>query len=400
MSAHLIDFTSGKLIPLVTADRFPVGRILTYEDMKNPKKRYAVTSEDATAYGQPLICEDGHRSQCSPACIGRGGWRDTGETLDAAALAQFLADSAANGERLKQEHETASAKAAKERAERKAAALLKYAHLERVPEGGYASAKLAAKNIRTELKRAFPGTKFSVTSDGFSGGDSVDVRWSMGPTAKEVEAITGKYQEGSFNGMEDIYEYDRENVIPDLFGGAKYVQEHREDSPAYELIACALCGIWGIEPPADRKSFWDLNGDRADDVRQTTRDLLSVTSFPAGADNISVERRADGDEGPGSGFAPYYRVTFTAPQAADVAKPAPASMAPPAPAVAGVTITENPEKDGVEIRFPAKPPAFLLDSLKTLGWRWSRFSACWYHKATAEARDFAANIAATFPQNA
>jgi hypothetical protein len=45
--------------------------------------------------------------------------------------------------------------------------------------------KLAAKNIRKQLKKAFPGVKFSVISD-YS---SVDVRWEFGPTAKAVDAI-------------------------------------------------------------------------------------------------------------------------------------------------------------------------------------------------------------------
>ena len=33
----------------------------------------------------------------------------------------------------------------------------------------------AAKNLRTQLRKAFPGVKFSVTTDRFSGGDSLRV---------------------------------------------------------------------------------------------------------------------------------------------------------------------------------------------------------------------------------
>ena len=68
------------------------------------------------------------------------------------------------------------------------------------------SAQCAAA-IRTELKTKFPDCKFSVTSENFSGGDSVHISWKDGPTTKQVDSIVNKYQYGHFNGMEDIYEY-------------------------------------------------------------------------------------------------------------------------------------------------------------------------------------------------
>lgn len=60
--------------------------------------------------------------------------------------------------------------------------------------------------------------------------------------------------------------------------------------------------------------------------------------------------------------------------------------------VDGIEITENEEKDGLEIRFPGKPAAAVLDSLKANGWRWSRFSSCWYTRRTAAAREFAESL--------
>jgi hypothetical protein len=65
----------------------------------------------------------------------------------------------------------------------------------------------AAAAIRKELKALYPTVKFSVTSISYAGGDSVHINWDNGPTWEEVENITGKYQYGNFNGMEDIYEY-------------------------------------------------------------------------------------------------------------------------------------------------------------------------------------------------
>lgn len=410
---HHIDFTTGKLVPLVTADRFPVGQILTYEDMANPQKRYVVTSDTPGSYGQPLICEDGHPANCTPSSIGRGGWRNTGETLTADELKQFI-----EAAKVRQVRESIEAKAkaeaeANDRATRRAAALKNHPYLKPVGLGEYASAKLGAANIRIQLKKAFPGIKFSVTSEYYSGGNSINIRWAMGPTTKEVEAITGKYQEGHFNGMEDIYEYDHSNIWTDLFGGAKYVSENREDGDTFHTIAGHLCDIFGIERPANN-AFWNLRGDEDDKINGTTRGLLSCTSFPAGAVITGVEHMPDGEENENvgygrTGFARYYRILFTDPAAkitpaqAQVVRPEWDQMKEflglPADTdktqANAVTITENTEKQGIEIRFPSKPPAFLLETLKSLGWRWSRASCCWYAKASAEARTFAQNIADT-----
>ena len=60
----------------------------------------------------------------------------------------------------------------------------------------------AARNIRTELARAFPEIKFSVRRAGF---DRIDVSWLEGPTASEVREIGCKYEAGYFDGMQDMY---------------------------------------------------------------------------------------------------------------------------------------------------------------------------------------------------
>ena len=72
----------------------------------------------------------------------------------------------------------------------------------------------AAKLIRKELKQAFPGIKFTVTSKGYSGGDSVSIGWDNGPTYDAVCKVVRKYEYGSFDGMTDSYNYD--NVRKDV----------------------------------------------------------------------------------------------------------------------------------------------------------------------------------------
>lgn len=78
--------------------------------------------------------------------------------------------------------------------------------------------KKAAQNIRADLKKNFPNTKFSVTSDH----SSVNIRYEDGAALGEVEELVNKYQYGSFNGMEDLYEFDKSDFT-ETFQGTKYV---------------------------------------------------------------------------------------------------------------------------------------------------------------------------------
>lgn len=89
---------------------------------------------------------------------------------------------------------------------------------------------LAAKNIRAELKMKFPATKFSVRSRTYAGGNHVSIVWEDGPEAEAVQSITGKYEQGAFNGVTDSYEYDNDSQRKEcrrIRGSAKYVMLQR-----------------------------------------------------------------------------------------------------------------------------------------------------------------------------
>lgn len=108
----------------------------------------------------------------------------------------------------------------------------------------------AAKNIRIELKKAFPGVKFTVRTERFSMGDAIRVGWTDGPTTPQVDEIVNKYKAGSFNGMEDIYEYNT-GPFNDFFGDAKYISTSRNYTDA--LVAEAIAAVaekYGVEPIA------------------------------------------------------------------------------------------------------------------------------------------------------
>lgn len=95
-------------------------------------------------------------------------------------------------------------------------------------KGKLSRAAQCAAEIRKELKAKFPGVKFSVRSENFSGGDSVRIKWTDGPELAEVEAIASKYEAGHFDGMTDMYVYkkDRDPDRP----CAKFVFAHKKFS--------------------------------------------------------------------------------------------------------------------------------------------------------------------------
>lgn len=51
------------------------------------------------------------------------------------------------------------------------------------------TAKTTAKNIRTDLRNAFPSHKFSVTTHRGGQFDAIQVEWIDGPARSSVEAV-------------------------------------------------------------------------------------------------------------------------------------------------------------------------------------------------------------------
>lgn len=197
-----------------------------------------------------VLFDTGHESRMVPECIMRGvQWKifdsiATPEEIDQAK--RFVAESTAEANRL---HLQAVARRDQERAKHAD----DYPHLlKRSDKPQWSSGRVAAENIRRELKRAFPGFKFSVKSDH----DSVDVYWTDGPTTGQVQPIIGKYRAGSFDGMTDCYEYDPDATFGDVFGDPKYTFCHRKDSLAGVRAAWARKGF----DPAEVPECWENGG--------------------------------------------------------------------------------------------------------------------------------------------
>src|SRR4051794_8243529 len=78
-----------------------------------------------------------------------------------------------------------------------------------VDSGGWIDTRDCAKLVRMKLKTEFPGTKFSVRIDRYSGGSSVNVSWTDGPTEKQVRGHVDVYGGRGFDGMIDMsYSYE------------------------------------------------------------------------------------------------------------------------------------------------------------------------------------------------
>lgn len=209
-----------------------------------------------------VVFDNGAISKAVPESIIRGvQWRVLDETASAEDIAAALAHAACV-------KATASVAASNEAARHIAAvAALRadptYSGL--VQADDQYSGKTAAKNIRMQLKAAFKGVKFSVRARHHG---SIDISWTDGPTTERVEEITRRYQSGSFDGMNDIYEYSK-SAWNEVFGGAKYVFTQRDFSDA--LITRAIAAV-----------FEEYSGNFADsDMTATAEDYRGGRLYAA-----------------------------------------------------------------------------------------------------------------------
>ena len=271
-----------------------------------------------------------------------------------------------------------------------------FRHLEPVKGSTKSPHALAASNIRRDLKKAFPGQSFSVTSDIFSGGDSVGIRWENGPTTGEVEAITDKYQEGHFDGMEDLYTYNQ-SAFCDAFGGAKYVQTSRNISS--ELRAAVAAEYTANHTPGNLEGW-----ERERWIEREVNNLLSKGSQYGKGAFLGIVDLREGEPYP---RAVEYALSFAELPAQTV--PA-ADSHTPAPALSGgVSIEEHTHtKKGfqmfiVVLAERVSPEGFR--ALKTTaeaggGWYsrpWGRTPGGFAFKDRGAAETFAASIGGGTP---
>ena len=67
----------------------------------------------------------------------------------------------------------------------------------------YISVVDTAKLVRASLKESFAGVKFSVTSDSYAGGASINIKYKDGPTESQVKAVISNFEGSYFDGSID-----------------------------------------------------------------------------------------------------------------------------------------------------------------------------------------------------
>ncbi len=213
-----------------------------------------------------IVFEVGGISRGVPESIVRGvQWRIYDTIAGPADIALALAH--AEQERLRKEEE---ARLTAQRHERERAQHRQdNPHLIQARDKhGWSGERVAAENIRRELKRAFPGVKFSVTSKG----NCVDVRWTCGPTVKQVKALVDRHQGGHFDGMQDLYESDPDSTFADVFGKAKYVSCQRDyNDDGLEVCWKQMADAYGLDYQGHNTrepNCCDTVGDRVHRVLQ------------------------------------------------------------------------------------------------------------------------------------
>lgn len=390
-TVYNINFGSGKLEPIEVESKnnLPRGTVLRLYGYNNP---YFVIAEkighdDRWGHGDnyrtidlDTLIESRHDAlTLSWPSEGQRGIHT--EITDKVLSEDEVRDIEARAVVAKAEREEAERQAAAKRAQDRADLERSFPYLIKLKESKQNPWSLGAKNLRTELSRNFPGIKFSVRSESYSGGDSIHVSWTDGPTSEKVKDISDKYQKNDFNGMEDISE-SRHALWPTIYGGANYVFEerHHEDE-TYVTLTKALCNLYGYEYT---EPWYSVRlGDDRDDVRTLIHKILGLYAIPAGHKVTGLER-TEVACGP---IETFYRITTEGPAVPPEPEKPTGTDRP-----TGATVTRNEKMNGLEIRFPSKPAGSILSSLKAQGWRWSKFSGCWYVRYTEEQETFARGL--------
>ena len=137
----------------------------------------------------------------------------------------------------------------------------------------YLSCTETAKFVRKALKESFPGVKFSVRSDSYANGASINVSWFDGPTVEKVNAVTRQFEGASFDGMTDMKSYHESfHNGETVHFGADFVISSRSYSQNFlTAVTSWYCQRFGyavptIEVTADGSAHIFREGDiRVDD---------------------------------------------------------------------------------------------------------------------------------------
>lgn len=107
----------------------------------------------------------------------------------------------------------------------------------------YLSCAETAKRVRKTLHEAFPAVKFTVRSDTYTGGASIDVKWTDGPTVKQVQAVCHRFEGATLDAITG-YKGPQTHIVngQTIQYGADFIFPQRILSTAFlTCVAQAYC---------------------------------------------------------------------------------------------------------------------------------------------------------------
>ncbi len=224
-------------------------------------------------------------------------------------------------------------------------------------KGKSSSHAATAAAIKAELTALYPGIKFSCTSDSYSMGDSVTVKWTDGPKSAEVDEIIKKYQYGHFDGMNDMYESsNRRSDIPQ----SKYVSSNRNYSDEIEAI---------LLPDAERL----FNADHYNYIHTAQHFMQQVfyhCSIPTGATVTGIV--PTGETTGTSRPEIFFTIGYTLPETAEQQQP---NFTPVEVTKGEINIIDYSDKAFAVIG-TAEDLKALQPKMYELGGKWNKYLSC------------------------
>lgn len=219
------------------------GTIVEIEGTQSPENVQALSGGILSAGGKAyfsIVWEDGSTSPRIHEGLIRSScqWKVYPEVAGADEVAKAIGMAASFKAQAKMQEE-ARAQAFRNA---KAKAIEDNPHLQPIDPGGYSGPKLAAKNVRIELKQTWPSCKFSVRSTH----STLSISWVDGPTSEQVNDLAKKYQSGYYDSMQDMHVREA-SPFTEVFGNADYVNVSRQLSDdllvaAYRALRTRLKG--------------------------------------------------------------------------------------------------------------------------------------------------------------
>lgn len=147
--------------------------------------------------------------------------------------------------------------------------------------------KTTKANLVAQLKKTFPGVKFSVRKRHH---DSYQIEWTDGPSTRQVDEVAEMFEDHATDITGDFRDFNPSNFNR-VFGGFKYIFPERNKSEQVKALT------------AQAEQF--VKGDHMR-PEEFINELFHAQGFPAGAEITGIERT----EATSGSLADIYRIAF------------------------------------------------------------------------------------------